>query len=296
LTSQPQHALARAVRALPRWGKALIVTGAAGALLAGVLVPLASATSVTSAGTVYYGCVKTSGTPDRVLWDVYLKHHSCPKGSFSIHWNQAGPQGPQGPPGPAVLTVTAVTTIANRDDQGNGGAWAKDTLTRTATVTRHTAVPSVDCGSGATQCWFFTATISDSGSFMTDSGAETPNQDCTEPNGVSCSGLTISGAVSGSFSGGGTQEFYADTQVPNASLVPTSVSGDSPTAATWYQQFFPAGTTFELTSNPNAPWTAWSWTYSAPKTCETWTNAYNNGDGNGTYAADGNIAGINQCS
>jgi len=27
-----------------------------------------------------------------------------------------------------------------------------------------------------------------------------------------------------------------------------------------------------------------------------WTDAYNNGAGNGTYAADGKIAGINQCA
>jgi len=33
----------------------------------------------------------------------------------------------------------------------------------------------------------------------------------------------------------------------------------------------------------------------APSTCENWTNAYNNGHGNGTYGQDGNIAGINVC-
>ena len=294
MTCQPRHVM-RAVRALPRWGKALIVAGASGALLAGVLVPLASATSINSSSTVYYGCVKTSGTPLRVLWDVYLKQHSCPKGSFAIHWSQVGPQGPQGPPGPAVLTVNAVTSISHRDASGNGGNWAVDTLTRTATVTRRGAVPSGDCGASATACWFYTATISDSGSFSNDAGVLTPNQACTEPSGTSCAGLKISGTVTGSFSGGGTQEFYADSDSPSASTVPTTVSGDSPTDTNWYQQFFPAGTTFGLTSNPNAPWTAWSWTYNAPKTCEIWTDAYNNGDGNGTYAADGNIAGINQC-
>jgi hypothetical protein len=76
----------------------------------------------------------------------------------------------------------------------------------------------------------------------------------------------------------------------------TSVSGDGPvTNANRYQLFFPSGTNFGLTGNPNAPWTAWSWTYSAPSTYETWTSADNNGHGNGTYAQDGNIAGINQC-
>jgi len=69
-----------------------------------------------------------------------------------------------------------------------------------------------------------------------------------------------------------------------------------PSTTNWYQQYFPAGTNFGLTSNPNAPWTAFSWTYNAPRTCEMWTDAYNNGAGNGTYAADGNIAGINQCA
>lgn len=302
----------RAVRALPRWSRALIVTGAFGALLAGVLAPLASAANSDSSSTVYHGCVKTSGTLYRVLWDVYLKPHSCPKGSFEIHWSQVGPQGPegpqgspgmqgpqgpQGPPGPNELTVTAVTSINGRDDTGNGGNWAMDTLTRSATVTRHSSAPSNDCGASATQCWFYTATITDSGSFKTDSAAETPNQACTEPNGTSCAGLKISGEVSGNFSGGGTLEFYADSQTPDAGLVPTSVTGDGPvTNANWYKLFFPATTNFGLTTNPNAPWTAWSWAYNAPSTCESWTNAYNNGDGNGSYTADGNIAGINQCA
>ena len=87
----------RAVRALPRGGRALIITGVLAALLAVVLTPLASAApSIAGPGTVYHGCVKTSGTPDRVLFDVYsTKSPSCPKGSFSIHWSQTGPQGPR---------------------------------------------------------------------------------------------------------------------------------------------------------------------------------------------------------
>jgi hypothetical protein len=192
--------------------------------------------------------------------------------------------------------VTAVTSISGRDDTGNGGNWAADILTRTASVTRHGAAPSSDCGASATQCWFYTATISDSGTFKTDRGAETPNQACVEPGGQPCGGLTINGLLSGNFAGGGTLEFYADAGTPNAGLVPTSVTGDGPvTNANWYQLFFPTGTNFGLTGNPNAPWTAWSWTYNAPATCENWTNAYNNGHGNGAYGQDGNIAGINVC-
>jgi hypothetical protein len=83
-------------------------------------------------------------------------------------------------------------------------------------------------------------------------------------------------------------------------MVPKVLSyiGDGPIDTThWYTLFFPTSTNFTVPTGSAAgdPWTAWSWSYVAPATCETWTDAYNNGAGNGTYAADGNIAGLNQC-
>lgn len=195
--------------------------------------------------------------------------------------------------------MTAVFTLTGRDDSGSGGNnWAKDTITRTVTVTRHGAAPASDCGSAATQCWFYTLAISDTGTFTTQSGL-TPNQStsCTEPppGGQPCAGLQISGTVTGNLSGGGDQEFYADQAAPT---VPATLSytGDNPTDTTdWYKLFFPTTANFGLTTTSGAPWTNWSWSYDAPATCETWTDAYNNGAGSGTYAKDGNIAGINHC-
>jgi hypothetical protein len=256
-----------------------------------------------STGVTYTACVKSN-----VIQHLYQGSHSCPSGQTAFSWNQVGQQGPpgqkgatgakgpQGPAGPATLSVTAVTTLSNRPDSGANGNWATDQMTRTATVTRHDQVASTDCGSSATSCWFYTATISDVGSFQTIPGAFTPNQECTEPNNTSCNGLTISGTVSGSINGGGTMEFYANSSNPSASSVPTTVKGDGDDTSTWYTLFFPAATQFQLTTNSNAPFTAWSWSYNAPGTCENWVDAYNNGDGDGPYSPDGNIAGINECT
>jgi hypothetical protein len=241
---------------------------------------------------VYSGCV--TGT-SRVLENVHKAASvRCPKGSFEISWNQTGPQGPPGQP----VTASAVFTLSGRDDSGSGGNnWATDNITRTVTVTRQASVPASNCGTSATQCWFYTMTVSDTGTFTTQPGL-TPNQGCTEPNGgPSCSGLDISGTVVGTLSGGGDQEFYADQAGP---VVPKTLSytGDAPLGTgEWYKLFFPSSANFGFAPATSAgqPWTSWSWSYAAPATCETWTDAYNNGAGSGTFAADGNIAGINQC-
>lgn len=310
--------LARVITAVAL-GAALAGGGALALASSGAPATHAATAATIPAGTIH-GCIVLNGS--RQLEDVYLSNTAgtaCPKGTVQAIWSvtgpkgatgatgpkgatgPAGPQGPAGPAGPAgtPLTVTAVTSLTGRPDSGNDGNWADDDLTRTASVTRHGSVASTDCGSGAAQCWFYTATVSDSGSFQTIAGAFTPNQDCTEANdnGANCSGLAISGTVDGSISGGGTLEFYATSDSPSASGVPTSDGGTAPTGTSdWYKLFFPAGTGFGLTTNANAPWTAWSWSYNAPATCETWTDSYSNGDGNGTFAADGNIAGVNQCA
>jgi hypothetical protein len=140
-------------------------------------------------------------------------------------------------------------------------------------------------------------TVSDTGTFTTQPGL-TPNQGCTEPNSQSCSGLDISGTVVGSLTGGGDQEFYADQATPAVPKV-LSYTGSAPIDTShWYTLFFPPSTNFGFPAATSAgqPWTTWSWSYAASATCETWTDAYNNNSGSGTYAADGNIAGINQCN
>jgi hypothetical protein len=274
--------------------RAVVVASVATAALAGTGIALASSSGPSSHAAAtpvtYFGCVEgTSQTLEKVRSVPFA---SCPKGAVKIFWDQKGPKGatgpqgpagPQGPPGPTDLTVTATTNVSNRDEPGGNGNWATDTFVRTLTVTRHEATAVANCGGGVAECWYYTGTISDSGTFLTDAGAFTPNQ------GGSDTGDKISGTVAGNFTGGSAIEFYASSNAPNASLVPSAVSGDNPSTGDWYQQAFPSGTVFSGAANL----INFSWTYNAPGTCEQWVDAYNNGGGQGSGA--GNIAGINQC-
>jgi hypothetical protein len=254
---------------------------------------------------------------ERVAWASSTKI-TCPTGTYYGSWNAkgntgatgatgatgpkgdtgatgaTGATGPAGPAGPSDLTVTASTSLSNRDDSGNGadngGNWATDAFIRTVNLTRHEAGPVSNCGGSATTCYFYTASLTDSGTFTTQANADTPNQACTEPTVGTCAGLDIQGTVAGNFTGGSKIEFWASSNTPNASLVPATVSGDSPSTTNWVKQFFSGGTDFSSVSLLN-----WSWSYNAPATCETWVDALSNGSGNGTFAADGNIAGVNQC-
>jgi hypothetical protein len=264
----------------------IALTGAAGAL--------ASTPASSAAPTAYSGCVKYLGTPARVLWNVHTAPVTCPAGSFAVHWNQAGPQGPagpqgiqgiQGPPGPSDLSVTATTSVSGRDDSGGDGNWATDAFIRMITITRHEAAAVSNCGGGVAACWFYTGTITDSGTFQTQAGAETPNQGYAGPD-------TIAGIVSGNFTGGSHIEFYASSSAPNAGLVPSTISGDLPSTSAWYQKFFSGSTVFSGPANL----IDWSWSYSAPATCEHWTDAAGNGAGQGTALADGDITGVNHCT
>ena len=272
-------------RALISVAVAAAVVGSAGTALA---------VSGSSSSPVFSGCI---AGPTRALIDVHKAASvKCAKGETEISWNQTGPRGPAGPPGQPVQ-ATAVFNLTGRDDSGSGGnTWAKDNITRTVTVTRQAAAPAINCGKSATRCWFYTMTVSDTGTFTTQPGL-TPNQACTEPNSQSCSGLVISGRVAGSLTGGGDQEFYADQAAPAVPKV-LSYTGNAPIDTShWYTLFFPPTTNFGFAPATTAgqPWTTWSWSYVAPATCEIWTDAYNNGAGSGSYGADGNIAGLNQC-
>ena len=299
--------------------KTIIATASAVVILGGGAAALATGGTPavrTAAATFDTGCVTSSHT----LAHLYLGSHSCATGQSKFTWNiagpkgatgatgakgatgttgaagaagAAGPQGPQGPAGPSDLSVTASTSVSNRDDSGGQGNWATDAFIRSITITRHEAAPVSNCGGTVAACWYYTGTITDSGSFLTGSGDKTPNATCTEPapSGASCADLVINGQVAGTFTGGSHIEFYASSNAPNASLVPSTVSGDVPSTGNWFKQFFAGGTSFSGPANL----IDWSWSYSAPSTCETWTDAYNNGAGDGTYAADGNIAGINEC-
>lgn len=260
----------------------------------------ALAVSGGSSSPVFSGCIAGA---HRALINVHKAASvKCAKGETEISWNRTGPRGPAGSRGPAgppgrPVTASAVFILTGRDDSGSGGnTWAEDNITRTVTVTRQDAVPATNCGSAATRCWFYTMTVSDTGTFKTNSGL-TPNQDCTEPNGQSCSGLEINGFVVGSITGGGDQEFYADQAAPAVPKKLAYTHSDPTDTSHWYTLFFPPSANFGFPPATSAgqPWTDWSWTYAAPASCETWTDAYNSGSGDGSYATDGNIAGLNQC-
>lgn len=200
----------------------------------------------------------------------------------------AGKTGAQGPAGPAgtsyePVTASAQTDIGKDADSGNHGNWAVDTLTRQITVTRHGQAAVSDCGgtaaNGITTCWYYTAIMTDTGSFTTDPGADSPQ-----------AGAAINGIVSGTISGGSSYEFYASGGSPDAALVPATLDASSSgtSSGTWPERFFPASTSFGGMNEIN-----WSYTYNAPATCETWADTFSNSGG--SLAADGDIAGVNAC-
>jgi hypothetical protein len=277
----------------------LTIVLAAGAFGAGggtaYAITEAAAGPAQPAGTVY-ACVGSGGK--LAFFETGKVPHGCPSGDSLWKWAVTGPRGPQGlrgsqgprgPQGPAgtvtPVTATGVTTVTNDADSGNHGDWAVDTFSRTMTVTRHGAVAVANCGgtatNGITTCYYYTATLADTGSFQTTQGALSPN-----------AGTKISGIVSGTVNGGSAFEFYATSGSPSTSYVPATddaSTGKYPPSSAWPEVFFPQGTLFAGMNEIN-----WSYTYVAANTCETWVDAYNNGDG--AQPADGDITGVNHCT
>jgi hypothetical protein len=284
--------------------KTAIAAASVAVILGGGALALAtsdSTPSTTTAGTIT-ACVNGR---TRAVTQPAAKAR-CPRGTFSETWNKqgpagakgatgatgaagatgpAGPQGPAGPAGASYTPVTATSTISfiNDPDSGYyGNPWATDTITRVVSITRHAAASLSDCPSapaGNATCYYYTATVSDTGSFVTVAGAESPN-----------ASTLISGTVVGSIVGGSDVEFYADSgalQSSSLGVVDASkVSADDVSDPGLYASFFPAGTTVDSVNLPD-----WSWSYTAPNTCEHWTDAFDIAEGSG-----GNIAGINECS
>jgi hypothetical protein len=199
-----------------------------------------------------------------------------------------GGRGGQTPPAPTQHgSWKATTKLSDRPDGGNGGDWADDYMTRVATIKlvgNETTLS--DCGAGATHCYAYTGTLSDKGTFVTIPHSLAPNQ--------STPGVTEkSPAAHGTINGNATLTFYASSDHPNASGVPSNVNNHNTTPSgegtttNWVEQFFPNGTTF----GGGPALTTWSWSYATtglhPQ--QHWIDALNNGDGN--LPADGNITG-----
>ena len=185
--------------------------------------------------------------------------------------------------------LTALTWMINRDDSGGNGNWAKDFFVRTLTITPEGTAALTDCGTEATSCYAFTASLKDEGTFSTIPGAYTPNQG-TDPGGH------IQRPAGGQMNGyGDFATFYATAQ-PDMRLVPRINNGDTNPSYLWPELAFPGGTTFTgLNENP------WGYFYSAKVLeatpagqryiTEQWadTSAAANDDGQGATA--GNITG-----
>jgi hypothetical protein len=173
-------------------------------------------------------------------------------------------------------TFIAYTSLSDRPDSGGAGTWALDKMTRQLSITE------VSSSDGT---YTFTATVSDSaGSFTAIDGAPTPNQGA--PN----TGKLISGTPSGSFTGSASYSFTASA-LPAAAHnlgVPASESGAAgdfaESTSGWYEQAFPAGTTFG-----GAGIGDWGWTYhTSAFPSQSWADTSANAGGQ--LPADGNIS------
>jgi len=260
------------------------VIGVLGGLLISGIASAAHSIVASPANPVYWQCHNTASGALTGLrrYDGTGSYPACGSGYTIYYWSQQGAKGDPGAPGQngsnATLTVTAQTAVSARDDSGLHGDWAKDAMVRTITVTRQHAAKAADCGASSSQCWFYTGTLTDQGSFRSTDGALSPN-----------AGVAISGNVSGTFSGGAQVEFYADSDSPSAATVPSTTTGDSPSTSTWAEQLFAAGTNFAGVALPE-----YSWTYSAPATCEQYSELLKGSTGPETDTGD--IQGVNHCS
>jgi hypothetical protein len=135
-----------------------------------------------------------------------------------------------------------MTQVTNRPDSGLHGDWAKDTFTRTTTVT---------ClGEGKYQL-----VLSDVGTFTTIAGATSP--------GITAAALGAS--FTGQFTGGAKITVTSD--VPP--VAPPSTSDGTISSSEWASLLFPGN---------NGTLDQWGWVYSTK--CEQWanTNLGNTGD------------------
>ena len=70
-------------------------------------------------------------------------------------------------------------------------------------------MPATNCGPSAVRCWFYTGSVSDTGTFTTDAGANSPN-----------AGVAIHGVVTGTINGVDHFEFYSTDRTPTPAWCP----------------------------------------------------------------------------
>ena len=202
-------------------------------------------------------------------------------------------------PAAAATTFTAVTKVSAHPDSGTlGDNWANDNFTRTATITRGAAVPAASCpGSGTGKCYFYTGTLSDSGTFASVAGMKSPR-----------AVTLLDQSLTGTFAGGSTSiEFWSSWKTPNVADVPKTVTGTvsgRETSTDWVEQFFGAGAVLNSNANQAGPDNVpagqpdlgkWSWKYTlnfgsnkaCPNDAYQWIDSATNGGG--SLPGDGNI-------
>jgi hypothetical protein len=144
---------------------------------------------------------------------------------------------------PTHCTGSAVSTITNDPDSGGHGDWAVDTtFTRTTTV-------KADCTG---------VLVEDKGSFATIAGAKSPRDGVALP----------STPVTGTFTGKITLTFTTPAKPGPVSLAALPKVVHHPKVSvtqTW-------ATDLKATEDND-----WTWTYTTG--CQTWVDAFNNGDG-----------------
>jgi hypothetical protein len=162
-----------------------------------------------------------------------------------------------GPCSTGIGHHAATTTLTNRPDSGGGGDWAVDgpntRANPTGKVTRTLVITQV---SHVGPVWVWTANVCDGGTFAADLGALAPNQ------GPGHAGEIITHAVTGTINGGAAYSFTTDQPLntsTNLGVAPSEdgapLAGSDETTSLWFEQAFPAGTTF------TGGITTWSWTY-----------------------------------
>jgi len=181
----------------------------------------------------------------------------------------------------AAIQVSASTAITGRAVTGDAGnTWATESVTRTANISGGDVsdpAPAADCGPTATTCYTWLGKFTDEGTAQAIPGQISP--------GVQA--VPITGSPTASVDGWTQIYFYASSAAPDPSLVPAKVTGNAASDAGWFQQFFPAGTTFGVFNSGNSNSHAYQYVDAAD--CQTWVHSdYGTGE-------SGDITGVDMC-
>jgi hypothetical protein len=252
---------------------ATVALGGAAVALTGGTADAARSIVANKTNPVIWGCINPSTNATvggrLYVYDGSNTYPGCATWATKVYWSEKGNNGDTDALVPA--TAVAQTSVTNWAETSG---WANDNMIRTVNLTRKGAADSDKCG-GAPQCWLYTATLTDNGTFTTVAGKASPN---------SSSSATVAGDLTGTMIGGATVQIYASTNQTDGSLVPATQAGrGSFGTGDWVKQAFPAGTQFG-----DSTLTSYKWVYSLGCAGQTWTDAINPGD-DGQGANDGNI-------